>query len=70
MSMKLLARLMTVLYLLLVIFVIFHQFGFQTDLMQNPRPLVFVAMGILSFIVLNKVIDEVSDKPADGEGDD
>jgi hypothetical protein len=67
--MKLMARLMTVLYLVLVIFVTFNTFGFQTDLLQNPRPLVFVALGIISFIVLNKVIDESSDssKPDDDD---
>jgi hypothetical protein len=48
--MKRLARLMTVIYLILVVFVIFHQFGFGVNLIENPRPLVFVAMGVLSFI--------------------
>ncbi len=65
--MKLIARLMAVLYLVMVIFVVFHQFGFQINLLENPRPLVFVAMGILSFIVLGKIINEVTNTPPSNE---
>ncbi len=70
MKTKRLAQLMAVLYLVMVVSVVFHQFGLPTDLLNDPKPLVFIGMGVVSFLVLGKIIDEVTDKPTAGNDDE